>query len=85
MGEEAKQKKLEELVSVLLYFDGHGLTITQRQSGKRIDEEVLNLPADVFSRPKAPAGTWASGIRIVNPVDVSLIVLSLAEGLSNTT
>ncbi|KIP06506.1 hypothetical protein PHLGIDRAFT_128225 [Phlebiopsis gigantea 11061_1 CR5-6] len=57
MGEEAKQKKLEELT----------------RQGKKIDEEMLNLPPEVFGRPKAPAGTWASGIHIVSPVDAKTI------------
>ncbi|OCH91653.1 hypothetical protein OBBRIDRAFT_792005 [Obba rivulosa] len=53
MGEEAAARKLEEL----------------RQQGKEIDEEVVQLPPEVFGRPKAPAGTWASCIRIISPVD----------------
>ena len=28
--------------------------------GKKIDTEVVNLPAEIFGRPKAPAGTWGS-------------------------
>ena len=44
--------------------------ILQRKAGERVDEDVVNLPAEVFGRPKAPAGTWASGIRIIDPVEV---------------
>ncbi|GJE94388.1 DDB1 family protein [Phanerochaete sordida] len=57
MGEEAKEKKVEEL----------------RRQGKEVDEEMLNLPPEVFGRQKAPAGTWASGIRIVSPVDAQTV------------
>lgn len=31
---------------------------------------MLELPAEVFGRSKAPAGTWASCIRIVDPAEV---------------
>lgn len=44
-----------------------------------VDDEVLELPPEVFGRPKAPAGTWASGIRIINPVDVRVPPLSGEE------
>ena len=44
--------------------------ILQRKAGQRIDEDVVNLPADIFGRPKAPAGTLASGIHIIDPVEV---------------
>jgi len=47
--------------------------IAQRQQGKKIDEEVLNLPPEVFGRPKAPAGTWGSCIRIVDPVEAKTV------------
>ena len=47
-----------------------------------VDDEVLDLPPEVFGRPKAPAGTWASGIHVVNPAEVCLHVeftLTLAD------
>ncbi|KAF7796648.1 hypothetical protein EIP86_007831 [Pleurotus ostreatoroseus] len=53
MGEEAAAKKISEL----------------RAAGKMVDEEMLELAPEVFGRPKAPAGTWASGIRIIDPVN----------------
>ncbi|KAF7971621.1 hypothetical protein HWV62_20728 [Athelia sp. TMB] len=53
MGEAAAAQKLDEL----------------RKAGQRIDEEVVNLPTEVFGRPKAPAGTWASAIRIIDPAE----------------
>jgi len=37
---------------------------------KKYDREVLELPPDVFGYPRAPAGIWASCIRILNPVEV---------------
>lgn len=42
----------------------------QRQQGRMIDDEVVDLPPEQFGRPKAPAGTWASCIRIIDPVEV---------------
>ena len=36
-----------------------------------MDEAVLELPSEQFGRPKAPAGTWGSCIRIVDPIEVS--------------
>ncbi|TFY66687.1 hypothetical protein EVG20_g4405 [Dentipellis fragilis] len=53
LGEAAVEQKLQEL----------------RAKGQTIDEEVLNLPPEQFGRPKAPAGTWASCIRIIDPVE----------------
>ncbi|KZT06669.1 uncharacterized protein LAESUDRAFT_700021 [Laetiporus sulphureus 93-53] len=50
--EEASQQQLERL----------------RVEHKTFDEEVLNLPAREFGRPKAPAGVWASCIRIIDPM-----------------
>jgi len=55
MGREAANKCIDEL----------------RRQGKNIDDEVVNLPPEVFGRPKAAAGTWASCIRIIDPVEVS--------------
>ncbi|KZT10782.1 uncharacterized protein LAESUDRAFT_747419 [Laetiporus sulphureus 93-53] len=46
-----------------------------REQGKMIDEDVVNLPPEVFGRPKAPAGTWASCIRIINPVDAKTVTV----------
>ena len=37
---------------------------------KKFDREVLELPSDVFGHPRAPAGVWASCIRILNPIEV---------------
>ncbi|EAU90941.1 pre-mRNA-splicing factor RSE1 [Coprinopsis cinerea okayama7 len=51
--EEATKAKLDEL----------------QKKGKKIDEEIISLPPSEFGRPKAPAGTWASNIRIIDPVE----------------
>ncbi|KAI8974178.1 CPSF A subunit region-domain-containing protein [Trametes punicea] len=51
--QEAAQKHVEEL----------------RGMRKRIDEDILGLPLREFGRPKAPAGVWASCIRIIDPVE----------------
>ncbi|KAH9839239.1 CPSF A subunit region-domain-containing protein [Rhodofomes roseus] len=54
-----------------------------REQGKMVDDEMANLPPEVFGRPKAPAGTWASCIRIINPVDAKTVnVLPLDENES---
>lgn len=42
----------------------------QRQQGEKVEEDVISLPPEQFGRPKAPAGTWASCIRIIDPVEV---------------
>jgi len=42
----------------------------KRSSGRMVDDKVMNLPPDAFGRMKAPAGTWASCIRIIDPVQV---------------
>ncbi|KAF9237558.1 CPSF A subunit region-domain-containing protein [Melanogaster broomeanus] len=59
MGEEAINKRLHEL----------------RAAGKMLDEEMLELPPDVFGRCKAPAGTWASAIRIIDPVESKSVAM----------
>jgi splicing factor 3B subunit 3 len=73
MGEDAVAQKLDGLVRTSEFFivskaDCHGI---QRKQGKRIDDEVVQLPPQIFGRPKAAAGTWASCIRIIDPVEVS--------------
>ncbi|KAF8070070.1 CPSF A subunit region-domain-containing protein [Lyophyllum atratum] len=64
MGEDAASKRLDEL----------------RRQGKTIDDEVVNLPPEVFGRPKAPAGTWASCIRIIDPIEAKTVALIPLEG-----
>ncbi|KAI0786785.1 CPSF A subunit region-domain-containing protein [Abortiporus biennis] len=44
-----------------------------REQGKMIDDDIVNLPPDQFGRPKAPAGTWASCIQIIDPVEAKTI------------
>ncbi|KAI0051028.1 hypothetical protein FA95DRAFT_1513146 [Auriscalpium vulgare] len=53
LGDDAAAQKVQEL----------------RSAGKRIDEEMLNLPPDQFGRAKAPAGTWASCIRVIDAIE----------------
>lgn len=36
-----------------------------------MDRKALELPAADFGRPRAPAGKWASLIRVIDPVAVS--------------
>ncbi|KAJ6476021.1 CPSF A subunit region-domain-containing protein [Mycena vitilis] len=59
MGPEAAANKLDEL----------------RKQGQIIDDEVVDLPPEVFGRPKAPAGTWASCIRIIDPIEAKTVAL----------
>lgn len=74
MSEEAASKKLQEMVSASVPTTALYANIdSQRARGERIDEEVLLLPPEQFGRPKAPAGTWASCIRIINPLEVRLL------------
>ena len=51
------------------------LLFLQRRQGKKIDTEVVDLPADVFGRPKAPAGTWGSSIRIIDPIEAETVAV----------
>ncbi|OJA18672.1 hypothetical protein AZE42_08861, partial [Rhizopogon vesiculosus] len=53
LGEEAANKRLQEM----------------RQAKQHIDDEMLDLPPELFGRPKAAAGNWASAIRIIDPVE----------------
>ncbi|KAH9985372.1 mono-functional DNA-alkylating methyl methanesulfonate N-term-domain-containing protein [Russula vinacea] len=53
LGEVAAGTKLQEL----------------RSQKKTVDDAVLELPSEQFGRPKAPAGTWGSCIRIVDPIE----------------
>lgn len=59
LGDDAAAKKLAEL----------------RKQGKKIDEEVINLPVTEFGRPKAAAGNWGSCIRIVDPVEAKTVAV----------
>ncbi|KZV82735.1 hypothetical protein EXIGLDRAFT_742284 [Exidia glandulosa HHB12029] len=40
---------------------------------KKYDRDVLELPAEVFGHPRAPAGTWASCVRILDPVELTTV------------
>lgn len=37
----------------------------------------MDLPPQVFGRSKAPAGTWGSCVRIIDPVQVCLALMSI--------
>ncbi|KAF8631249.1 hypothetical protein AX15_002576 [Amanita polypyramis BW_CC] len=56
---EAAEKRLAEL----------------RSKGKSIDQDTLDLPPEVFGRPRAPAGSWASNIRIIDPIEGKTITI----------
>lgn len=71
LGEEAVNKRLQEMVSFICYAAiSMNLSFPQRQARQHIDNEMLDLPPEIFGRPKAPAGNWASAIRIIDPVEV---------------
>ncbi|KAK0225582.1 CPSF A subunit region-domain-containing protein [Armillaria fumosa] len=59
LGDDAAANKLAEL----------------RKQGKKIDEEVINLPVTEFGRPKAAAGNWGSCIRIVDPIEAKTVAV----------
>lgn len=44
----------------------------QVAAGIEVDQEVLELPVEIFGLPRAAAGNWASCLRIIDPVEVSL-------------
>jgi splicing factor 3B subunit 3 len=74
-GEDVAEKKLAELVRNCGALDScaaDGFGIPQRKK-QRINEDVLKLPPEVFGRPKAPAGTWGSCIRIIDPVQATTV------------
>ncbi|KAF9523470.1 CPSF A subunit region-domain-containing protein [Crepidotus variabilis] len=64
MGDQDATKKLNEL----------------RKQGKPVDEEVVNLPAETFGRPKAAPGTWGSCIRIIDPVEAKTVNIIHLDG-----
>ncbi|KAK7473160.1 pre-mRNA-splicing factor rse1 [Stygiomarasmius scandens] len=64
LGDDAAAKKLAEL----------------RNQGKDIDDEVLALPEEVFGKPRAPAGTWGSAIRIIDPVEGKTVAYFPLDG-----
>ncbi|KAG2113360.1 CPSF A subunit region-domain-containing protein [Suillus cothurnatus] len=66
LGDEAANKRLQAMT----------------QAGQYIDQEMLDLPPEIFGRPKAAAGIWASAIRIIDPVEgktISTITLDNNE------
>jgi splicing factor 3B subunit 3 len=47
----------------------------QRAAGKEDAAALLELPPTDFGRPRAPAGTWASCIRIIDPVEPRTVAM----------
>ena len=45
----------------------------------------MSLPPEQFGRPKAAAGTWASCIRIISPLEVRLLVVSVKPPSAHIT
>ena len=67
---EASEKRLAELVSYAYAPCGfEKLIYKQRSKGKPVDEDMLNLPPEAFGLPRASAGSWASNIRIIDPIE----------------
>ena len=73
VSEEAVPKRLKELVRHLRTIFTTSLTSLKRARGVKLDDGVLDLPVEVFGRPRAPAGTWGSCIRIVDPIEVHVL------------
>ncbi|CED84295.1 pre-mrna-splicing factor rse1 [Phaffia rhodozyma] len=49
-------------------------------SGSKVDMELVDLAPEVFGRPRADAGQWASCIRVVDPIEsTTLSMLDLDE------
>ncbi|KAF8639781.1 hypothetical protein AX17_001041 [Amanita inopinata Kibby_2008] len=44
-----------------------------RSQGSAVDEEMLHLAPEQFGRPRAAAGSWASNIRIIDPIESKTI------------
>ncbi|KAF8512400.1 CPSF A subunit region-domain-containing protein [Gautieria morchelliformis] len=63
-GEEVANQKLQELAN----------------HGQSIDREMVDLPPATFGRVKAPAGTWASCIRIIDPVQSVTVAVFPLDG-----
>jgi len=71
LGDEAANKRLQAMVSSILHVASIAeLMLPQTQAGQYIDQEMLDLPPEIFGRPKAAAGIWASAICIIDPVEV---------------
>ncbi|KAL8292884.1 hypothetical protein RQP46_000578 [Phenoliferia psychrophenolica] len=49
------------------------LLADQRAAGMDVDQEVADLPVDIFGLPRAAAGNWASCVRIIDPVEAASI------------
>lgn len=68
-----EEKVRSKLLSVVVSHLALTLTFSLLQvaSGSRIDHDMVNLAPEVFGRPKAEAGNWASCIRVIDPIEVS--------------
>ena len=58
-----------ELVSPAITANYHHLT--KMTQGELANNDAKSLPPKTFGYIRAPAGIWASCIRIVDPVEVS--------------
>ncbi|KAF9652978.1 hypothetical protein BDM02DRAFT_3160528 [Thelephora ganbajun] len=47
--------------------------LAESRKQQRVNEDILLLRPEVFGRPKAPAGTWGSCIRIIDPVQATTV------------
>lgn len=57
------------------------LLADQRAAGIEVDEEVAELPTEVFGLPRAAVGNWASCVRIIDPVEVRSLPLPSLVGV----
>ncbi|KAM0753797.1 Pre-mRNA-splicing factor RSE1 [Meredithblackwellia eburnea MCA 4105] len=49
------------------------LLADQRAAGMEVDQEVADLPFELFGLPRAAAGNWGSCVRIIDPVEASTV------------
>lgn len=69
---EETQKRLSEMVSCITLSRPTESSLFQKdKQGKKAHKGVLDLPPEIFGRPKAEAGKWASCISVLDPVNVS--------------
>ncbi|RDB18465.1 Pre-mRNA-splicing factor RSE1 [Hypsizygus marmoreus] len=50
------------------------------QNGLDFDQETVNLPKNVFGRPRVGAGNWGSCIRIIDPIEARTVAMYTLEG-----
>lgn len=73
----AVERMVSEKVCLLLASSVLAHLFSQEASGSRVDRSILQLPPAEFGRPRAAAGSWASLIRVMDPLTVSISSLQI--------